>query len=59
VSDLCWRKSSYSSGEGSQGACVEVAFAAEAVVVRDSKAPASGTLTVSPETWRHIGEITR
>jgi hypothetical protein len=59
VSDLCWRKSSYSSGEGSQGACVEVALLPGAVAVRDSKAPASGTLTVSVETWRHIGEITR
>jgi hypothetical protein len=59
VSDLCWHKSSYSSGEGSQGACVEVAFAPGSVMVRDSKAPAAGTLTVSPETWRHIGEIAR
>ncbi|SEF30934.1 protein of unknown function [Amycolatopsis pretoriensis] len=53
-----WRKSSYSSG-GNQGDCVEVAFTPGAVAVRDSKAPTSGTLTVSPETWRHIGEITR
>jgi len=53
-----WRKSSYSSG-GNQGDCVEVAVAADVVMVRDSKAPASGTLTVSPETWRHIGEIAR
>jgi hypothetical protein len=59
VSDLRWRKSSYSSGDGQQGDCVEVAFAAEVVVVRDSKAPASGTLSVPAETWRHIGEITR
>lgn len=59
MSDLRWRKSSYSSGEGSQGACVEVAYASGSVMVRDSKAPTSGTLTVSPETWRHIGEITR
>ena len=58
MSDLCWRKSSYSSGDG-QGDCVEVAFVPGAVAVRDSKAPASGTLTVSAETWRHIGEITR
>ncbi|VVJ23982.1 Uncharacterised protein [Amycolatopsis camponoti] len=59
MSDLSWRKSSYSSGEGSQGACVEVAFTPGSVAVRDSKAPTSGTLTVSPETWRHIGEIAR
>ncbi|WP_329052769.1 DUF397 domain-containing protein [Amycolatopsis sp. NBC_01488] len=59
MSDLCWRKSSYSSGEGSQGACVEVAFTPGSIAVRDSKAPASGTLTVSRETWRHISEVTR
>lgn len=53
-----WRKSSYSNG-GNQADCVEVAFTPGAVAVRDSKAPTSGTLTVSPETWRHIGEIAR
>ncbi len=59
MSELRWRKSSHSSGDGQQGDCVEVAFTAGSVAVRDSKAPASGTLTVSPETWRHIGEIAR
>ncbi|WIV58976.1 DUF397 domain-containing protein [Amycolatopsis nalaikhensis] len=59
MSDLSWYKSSYSSGEGAQGNCVEVAFLPGTVAVRDSKAPTSGTLTVSPETWRHIGEIAR
>ncbi|WHT22054.1 DUF397 domain-containing protein [Crossiella sp. CA-258035] len=32
-----WRKSSYSSGNGEN--CVEVAFAPDAVAVRDSKNP--------------------
>ncbi|MGW5716401.1 DUF397 domain-containing protein [Amycolatopsis sp. NPDC003865] len=58
MSELRWRKSSYSSGDGQQGDCVEVAFTPGSVAVRDSKAPASGTLTVSPEAWRHFGEIT-
>ncbi|MFE0027340.1 DUF397 domain-containing protein [Amycolatopsis sp. NPDC059021] len=49
-----WRKSSYSSGEGAKGNCVEVAFTSNAVAVRDSKAPASGTLAVSPKAWRHL-----
>lgn len=56
--DVPWRKSSHSNG-GNNADCVEVAFTPGAVAVRDSKAPTSGTLTVSPETWRHIGEITR
>ncbi|MEV4148569.1 DUF397 domain-containing protein [Amycolatopsis sp. NPDC049691] len=59
MSELRWRKSSYSSGDGQQGDCVEVAFTPGEVVVRDSKAPTSGTLTVSAETWRHIGEVAR
>lgn len=40
VSNLAWRKSSY-SGQGSNGDCVEVAFAGPAVAVRDSKNPAA------------------
>ncbi|MFJ7210641.1 DUF397 domain-containing protein [Amycolatopsis sp. NPDC098790] len=56
--NLHWRKSTYSVG-GNEADCVEVAVAVDMVMVRDSKAPASGTLTVSAETWRHIGEITR
>jgi hypothetical protein len=46
-----WRKSNYSNG--TNGDCVEVAFAAE-VAVRDSKDPAGGLLTVSPSAWEHF-----
>jgi len=45
-----WHKSSYS---GQSGNCVEVARNLPALVaVRDSKAPESPQLLVSPETWR-------
>jgi len=45
-----WHKSSYS---GQSGNCVEVARNLPALVaVRDSKAPESPKLLVSPETWR-------
>lgn len=46
---LVWRKSSYSGGNN--GDCVEVALSTELVGVRDSKAPASGELTVAAEAW--------
>ncbi|KUL46198.1 DUF397 domain-containing protein [Streptomyces regalis] len=39
-----WRKSSY-SGEGDGNDCVEIANTPAHVAVRDSKAPAYGTLT--------------
>ena len=48
--ELTWRKSSYSNGDN--GNCVEVANASGAMAVRDSKAPASGNLTVQPSAWR-------
>jgi hypothetical protein len=38
---------------GTNGDCVEVAFAAD-VAVRDSKDPAAGMLTVSPSAWEHF-----
>lgn len=44
-----WRKSTYSGDEG--GACVEVAAHPAAVHVRDSKDPAVGTLTFTPQAW--------
>ncbi|GAA4235992.1 DUF397 domain-containing protein [Actinomadura meridiana] len=43
-----WRKSSYSGGTGE---CVELAKYAMNVGVRDSKAPAAGHLSFSPQTW--------
>jgi hypothetical protein len=46
-----WRKSSYSGGSTSSG-CIEVAFVADQVGVRDSK-NASGPRLSFPETaWR-------
>ncbi len=44
-----WRKSSYSGSSG--GDCVEVADLPTLVAVRDSKNPAHGTLTLSPEAY--------
>lgn len=44
-----WRKSSYS--EPNNGNCVEVAYSARAVGVRDSKNPGGGRLTVTPDQW--------
>jgi hypothetical protein len=47
-----WRKSSYSGG--GNGACVEIAFDAEIVGVRDSKNTAGPTLAFTPTTWRRF-----
>jgi hypothetical protein len=44
-----WFKSSYSSGGG--GECVEVAVAADGILIRDSKSPSSLVLTVAPGAW--------
>ena len=44
-----WRKSSYSANEGTD--CVEVAFASEAVGVRDSK-NTTARLAFSRAAWR-------
>ena len=43
-----WRKSSYSNGEAS---CVEIAAAARAVAVRDSKDPHGPRLAVPAGSW--------
>ncbi|MDX3307649.1 DUF397 domain-containing protein [Streptomyces sp. NPDC054884] len=44
-----WFKSSYSAGNG--GDCVEIADAGAAVLVRDSKRPGEGFLTVGAGQW--------
>lgn len=45
---LVWFKSSRSSGNGQ---CVEVAFDADAVLVRHSKDPDGPALRFSPDEW--------
>lgn len=52
ASDLAWFKSSYSSGAETDS-CVEIATAAHAVHVRDSKHhPATGPrLALAPQAW--------
>jgi hypothetical protein len=52
-----WRKSSYSSGGDTD--CVEVAVAAGAVGVRDSKNTSGPTLAFSPTAWRTYTRSTR
>ncbi|MBA0125455.1 DUF397 domain-containing protein [Haloechinothrix sp. YIM 98757] len=44
-----WRTSSYSAGNGG---CVEVAGQATDVLVRDSKNPRGGTLSMRTAAWR-------
>ncbi|HEY2575751.1 MAG TPA: DUF397 domain-containing protein [Streptosporangiaceae bacterium] len=43
-----WRKSSYSTGTGN---CVEIAPAADSVVIRHSKHPGTGTISFSSAAW--------
>ncbi|MDR3082005.1 MAG: DUF397 domain-containing protein [Streptomyces sp.] len=49
VPEAAWIKSSYSTGNG--GECVEVAASPEAILVRDSKQPATARLTFRAEAW--------
>ena len=50
--DVVWRKSSRSSGEGTE--CVEVALPLEAAAIRDSKHPTGPVLLVRRSTWRSL-----
>jgi hypothetical protein len=45
-----WRTAAYSGANG--GECVEVANAADAVMVRDTKNREGGTLSVPASAWR-------
>lgn len=47
-----WISSSYSGSNG--GNCVEVAFAARSVGVRDSKTRDSGHLTIASHAWNAL-----
>ncbi|OEU91787.1 hypothetical protein DB35_08160 [Streptomyces abyssalis] len=49
VPESAWFKSSYSSGEG--GECLEAAFAADGIRIRDSKHPGGPVLTVTENAW--------
>ncbi|MEU4800822.1 DUF397 domain-containing protein [Actinosynnema sp. NPDC023587] len=54
---LRWVKSSSSTNNG---ACVEVAFAADVVFARDSKSPDAGRLAFTPAAWRALtADLTR
>ncbi|GAA4542145.1 DUF397 domain-containing protein [Amycolatopsis samaneae] len=48
---LNWFTSSYSGNNQDTTECVEVAFAASAAFIRDSKAPDSGHLGVRGAAW--------
>ncbi|MEV8336372.1 DUF397 domain-containing protein [Streptomyces niveus] len=47
--EVAWEKSSYSGSDGDN--CVEVAAQPHAVLVRDSKDPHVGRLTLTPTAW--------
>lgn len=51
-----WHKSSYSGGSEN---CVELATSAPMVLIRDSKNPASGHLSISLPGWRTLARTLR
>ncbi|MFC4493265.1 DUF397 domain-containing protein [Streptomyces ovatisporus] len=52
LSELRWRKSSYSTNEG--GECVEVAQLPDGIAVRDSKDPGGPHLTFPAASFAHL-----
>lgn len=52
-SDMNWRKSSHSGGNG--GSCVEVANA-DHVLVRDTKDRAGPVLRFTPDAWKWFAD---
>ncbi|GAA3459862.1 DUF397 domain-containing protein [Saccharothrix longispora] len=56
MSEPRWFKSSHSANNGS---CVEVAFAGDGVLARDSKDPAAGRLSFPFAAWARLLRSTR
>ncbi|MGW2819434.1 DUF397 domain-containing protein [Streptomyces sp. NPDC001443] len=52
VAESAWFKSSYSGGNTTE--CVEAAFIASGIHVRDSKRPDGPRISVSAAAWRHF-----
>ena len=49
-----WRKSSYSSGDGQNGNCVEAAVTSHGIGVRDTKCPEHGTFLLGTASWHAL-----
>jgi hypothetical protein len=54
ASEIGWRKSSYSGGQG--GNCVEVADNESRVVVRDTKDRTGPVLRFTPDAWQQFAK---
>jgi Domain of unknown function (DUF397) len=54
ASEIDWRKSSYSGGQG--GNCVEVADNESRVVVRDTRNRTGPVLRFTPDAWRRFAK---
>jgi hypothetical protein len=52
ASEIGWRKSSYSGGQG--GNCLEVAGNGNRVIIRDSKDSHGAFLRFTPDAWRRL-----
>lgn len=50
LSNVPWRKSSYSGNQGSE--CVEVALAEDRIALRDSKDPQGPALVFTASEWK-------
>ena len=50
ANEPAWRVATYTGGNG--GNCVEVGDADHAILIRDSKDRAAGTLTFTAATWQ-------